>query len=80
MACGKPVVGTNVGGMRDTINEETGFLVEPGNSEEIAKYIKILYDENKRKRMGISARKRAVEEFDWSHITAKYMEVFERIK
>ncbi|MDD5617219.1 MAG: glycosyltransferase family 4 protein, partial [Candidatus Methanoperedens sp.] len=50
MACGKPVVGTNVGGMRDTINEKTGFLADPGNSEEIAEYIKILYDENKRKR------------------------------
>jgi glycosyltransferase involved in cell wall biosynthesis len=80
MACGKPVVGTNVGGMRDTINEETGFMVEPGNSLEIAKYIKILYDENKRKRMGISARKRVVEEFDWSCITQKYVGVINAIK
>lgn len=80
MACGKPVVGANVGGMRDTINEETGFLAEPGNSEEIAEYIKILYDENKRKKMGIRARKRAVEEFDWSRITPKYFGVINAIK
>ncbi len=80
MACGKPVVGTNVGGMKDTIDEETGFLADPGNSEEIAKYIKILYDENKRKRMGISARKRAVEEFDWSRIAQKYIGLINAIK
>jgi len=79
MACGKPVVGTNVGGMRDTINEETGFLADPGNSEEIEKYIKLLYNEDTRNRMGISARKRAVEEFDWDRIMDKYMDVFERI-
>jgi glycosyltransferase involved in cell wall biosynthesis len=80
MACGKPVVGTNVGGMRDTISKETGFMVEPGNSPEIAKYIKILYDEDTRKRMGISARKRAVEEFDWSYIVQKYVGVINAIK
>lgn len=74
MACGKPVVGTNVGGMRDTINEETGFLTEPGNSLEIAKYIKVLYDEGIRNRMGINARKRAVEEFEWGRIASEYME------
>lgn len=80
MACGKPVVGTRVGGMMDTIDEETGFLAEPRNSPRIAKYIKILNDENKRKRMGISARKRAVEEFDWSRIAQKYVGVINAIK
>jgi len=80
MACGKPVVGTNVGGMRDTINEETGFLAEPGNSEEIAKYIKLLYNKDTRKKMGISARKRAVEEFDWRCIAQKYVGVINAIK
>jgi glycosyltransferase involved in cell wall biosynthesis len=80
MACGKPVVGTRVGGMRDTINEETGFLAEPGNSEEIAKYIKLLYNENTRQKMGMAARKRALEEFDWRHIAQKYIGVINAIE
>lgn len=35
--CGKPVVATDVGGVRDTfINNKTGFLVQPGNADEFA--------------------------------------------
>ncbi len=75
MACGKPVVGTKVGGMRDTINKETGFLSEPRNSEEIVHYIKLLYNEDTRNEMGMNARKRALEEFDWGCIATEYIEV-----
>ncbi len=78
MACGKPVVGTRVGGMKDTISKETGFLAEPGNPEEITKYLKLLSNEDIRSRMGMSARRRAVEEFDWSRIAPKYLKNLKR--
>jgi glycosyltransferase involved in cell wall biosynthesis len=78
MACGKPVVGTKVGGMLDTIKDgETGFLVEPGNAKEIADRIRILRDEDKRAEMGKKARKRVVENFDWWVIAKRYQEVVE---
>ena len=80
MACGKPVIGTKVGGMMDTIKEgETGFLVEPGNAEEIADRIMILRDENKRAEMGIRGRKWVVDNFDWVAIGKGYKEVIGKL-
>lgn len=78
MACGKPVVGTKVGGMLDTIKDgETGFIVEHGNAEEIADRIMILKDENKRAGMEIRAREWVVENFDWMVIGKRYQEILE---
>lgn len=78
MACGKPVIGTKVGGMLDTIKDgETGFLVEVGNAEEIADRIMILRDGDKRAEMGEKARDRVVENFDWMVIGRKYQEIIE---
>lgn len=78
MACGKPVIGTKVGGMLDTVKEgETGFLVEPGNAEEIADRIIVLKAENKSVEMGKKARGWAVDNFDWVAIGKRYREVVE---
>lgn len=78
MACGKPVIGTKVGGMQDTIKDDkTGFLVEPGNAEELADRIMILKDENKRAVMGKRAREWVVDNFDWMVVGKGYQEVIE---
>ena len=60
MACGKPVVGSKLGGLMDQIeNGETGILVEPGNPEMLAKTISGLWNDDKRIcEMGIRARQR----------------------
>ena len=80
MACGKPVIGTKVGGMLDTVKDGgTGFLVESGNAEEIADRITSLRDKNKRVKMGIRAREWVVENFDWRMIGKEYQEVIEEI-
>ena len=36
MACGKPFVGTSVGGIPEVINDEVGYLAEPGNSDDLS--------------------------------------------
>jgi len=66
MACGKPAIGTNVGGIPETILEEVnGFLVEPKNSEEIAeKIVTLVRNPELRKQMGARGRKIAEERFD----------------
>lgn len=80
MACGKPVIGTKVGGMMDTIKDgETGFLVEPRNAKELADKIMILRDEDKRAEMGIRAREWVVENFDWMVIGKRYQEIIESL-
>lgn len=45
-ACSKPVIGSNLGGIPETVRtDETGILVEPANIEEIAEAVKKLYYE-----------------------------------
>lgn len=40
MACGTPVIGSNIGGIPSYLtHKRTGFLVTPGNTSQIAKYV-----------------------------------------
>ena len=54
----KPVIATNVGGIPELMQDnETGFLIERQNSDELTEKIKILVNnDDKRKRMGASGR------------------------
>ena len=82
LACGKVLIGTNIGGIAPIIKDGwNGFLVEPANEEELAEKIKYLIDRpRKREEMGKNSRKLAEEEFDWRIIAEKYLEVYEEIK
>jgi glycosyltransferase involved in cell wall biosynthesis len=68
MACGKPVVGSCIGGMLDTIVDgETGLHIQPGNSDQIAtSLIKILKNDTLRKELGQNAREKALTDFSYS--------------
>lgn len=61
MAAGRPVVGSRVAGIQNVIQDgETGFLVTPGNSEELARaVIALLRNPTLRAAMGDSGRTRA---------------------
>lgn len=65
MAMGKPVVTTGVGGNSEVvIDEVTGFLVMPGEPHIFAdRILRLLKDENLRKRMGEAGRRRIEEKF-----------------
>jgi glycosyltransferase involved in cell wall biosynthesis len=67
MACGLPVVGTKVGGMRETILDgETGLLVEPERPDLLAEAVVLLLNDSETaRRMGGKGRARAVEHFSW---------------
>ena len=82
LACGKPLVGTNVGGIVTMIKEGwNGFLVEPANEKQLAEKIKHLIDHpEKWEEMGRNSRKLAEDEFDWRKIAEKYLEVYEEVK
>jgi len=57
MACAKPVVGSNIGGITDQIVDGTGYLVEPANAQDLAEKIEMLWkDSNKVVQMGRKAR------------------------
>ncbi|MHC1568767.1 MAG: glycosyltransferase family 4 protein [Candidatus Syntropharchaeia archaeon] len=78
LASGKPLIGSNVGGIPAQIKDGwNGFLVEPGNEKQLAEKIRYLIDNaGERERMGKNSRKLAEEEFDWKKITERYLEVY----
>ena len=59
MATEKPVIGSYVGGIKDTIvHEKTGYHVPPKNPRKIAEFLlKILGDEKLKKKLGKNARR-----------------------
>ena len=71
MACGRPVIGSAVGGITYTIKDgETGFLVPPRDPEALADRLQLLFSQPELStQMGLAARKRVEREFTWS-ITA----------
>jgi len=81
LASGKPLIGSNVGGIPVQIKDGwNGFLVEPGNEKQLAEKIKYLMDHpEEREIMGRNSRKLAEEEFDWSKIAERYLEVYEGV-
>ncbi len=71
MACGRPVIGSAVGGITYTIKDgETGFIVPPRDPEALATRLEQLLSQPElSKQMGLAARKRVEREFTWT-ITA----------
>ena len=81
MACGKPVVGTRVGGIPDQIiNGYNGFLVNPRSPSEIAEKIIWLIDNpEEAKRMGMNGRKLVEEKFDIEKRIKQIISLYEKI-
>ncbi|MET0082767.1 MAG: glycosyltransferase family 4 protein [Sedimenticola sp.] len=78
MACGLPLVGTEVGGIPVLIDEgTTGFLVPPGNPQRLGEQMHTLaQDASLRQSMGSRSREKAVTEFSWKNIAARTAEIY----
>ena len=81
-ACEKPVVTTNTTSMPEVIkNNETGFLVEPGNARELAAAItRLLSDSTLRKEFGESGRRRMAQLFSKKLRKEKLSELLTSLK
>jgi starch synthase len=73
MASGKPLIGTRVGGILNQIRDGwNGFLVDPGDKQQIADSIKYLLDNPKEmEKMGRNSREYAVQNFSWRKVAEK---------
>jgi len=80
MALGKPVVATDGGGTNElVVQNETGFLVEQGNVEEMTDRIKYLLDnEEQAAAMGEAGRRRIVEEFGFENMMDRYVNLYRK--
>ena len=65
MSLGKPIIGSNIGGIKELINDGiTGFLFKMGSKEDLKEKIEYLSKRPKLIQiMGVEARKRALKEF-----------------
>jgi glycosyltransferase involved in cell wall biosynthesis len=71
MAHARPVVATDVGGLRDlVVDGETGLVIPPRRPEALrAALERLLGDEELRGRLGAAGRERAREHFSWQAVT-----------
>lgn len=81
MAAGKPVVATSVGGNPELVrNGVTGFLVSPGNDQELAKCMKhLLTDAELSKMMGAAGRKQVECEHQMSGMVKAYSDLYQEL-
>jgi len=80
MSVGRPVVASNVGGIPEWLDDGVnGFLVEPGNSKQIAeKVIRLFSDRKLLEKMGENARKKA-EQFSIEKHVIKIENIYEKL-
>ncbi len=81
MACGRPVIGSAVGGITFTIKDgETGLLVPPKKPEALAMALKELLSQPERcVEMGQAARQRIEHEFTWSIVAMRTAALYETL-
>ncbi|VVB89281.1 Trehalose synthase [uncultured archaeon] len=78
MACGIPVIGSNIGGITDIIrNKENGLLVEPENPKDIAdKIIMLLSEEKLKQKFSKNGLETVKEKFSWDVVINRFVEVY----
>jgi N-acetyl-alpha-D-glucosaminyl L-malate synthase BshA len=81
MACGLPVISSNIGGLPELIrHNETGFIAGIGDIERMAKYvIDLLPNQRKYDLFSLNARNRALNVFNKSKIVPLYEEHYKKI-
>jgi glycosyltransferase involved in cell wall biosynthesis len=81
MACGLPVVASDVGGIPDQVADgQNGFLVAVGDAVQMAGRIQMLVNDRPlRNELGRRALERAREEFSVERMTKNYLDWYQTI-
>jgi len=80
MACGKPVVTTDTGGVRYLVDEQGGRRVPVGDADGLATaLIEILGCPALQRTMGLHNRARAIAEYDWDVIIDQLERIYEQV-
>ncbi len=81
MACGTPVVGSNVGGIKFTVRDgENGYLVPPNDPGALAERIAHLYQNPKLLSvLSRQAIRRANDLFTWQRVTGAVADLYEEV-
>lgn len=81
MACGTPVIAFDTCGLPDIVShQETGWLANAFDTEDLAKGIQwVLEDESRNRSLGRTARLSAVEKYSYPVVAAQYMELYHAV-
>ena len=81
MACGTPVIGSAVGGIKSTVIDcETGYLVPPDDPPTLADRLAWLAQHPQTaQRFGWAGMRRAYRDFTWREIGARIARIYERV-
>lgn len=69
MACGRPVVGVNAGGVAETVDDSVGQLARSADPDDYAEAIAALFERDI-DALGAAARVKTVEQFAWGRVFA----------
>ena len=80
MACGKPAICSNTGGMPEiVVDGVTGLVVPPGDTAALRGALEFLRDNPALAReMGIAGRNRVSDQFTWSSVVGRCLAAYER--
>ncbi len=67
MACGRPVVGVNAGGVAETVDDTVGQLATSADADAYAQAVEALFARDI-EAIGRAAREKAVSQFAWSRV------------
>lgn len=81
MACGKPVITSNLPGARTVVSDgKDGLLVRPGDGDDLADKIRVLLDDPQHRReMGEQGRAKVEAKYAWPRIIPKLVRVYEDV-
>jgi mannosylfructose-phosphate synthase len=80
MACGRPVIASKLGGIRNVLDHgKNGLLVDPSDREEFAEaMIKLLSDKEKAGEIGKNAHQLVLDEFSWEAIAERHLALYKK--
>ena len=80
LACGTPVVGTDVGDLRDVIRQgETGYIVSGNSPHQLADKIALLLSQPRRDTESTLAIRASVSRFSWSNVAETIIREFQLV-
>lgn len=79
LACGLPVITTDVGAIRDYVDEDCAVLVPPKDTNRLADEIqRLLQNDSLRAAMTLNCRRKALH-FDWRQISKQMIKVYQQV-
>jgi glycosyltransferase involved in cell wall biosynthesis len=81
MAMGKGIVASRLGQIGEVLSDgETAVMVEPGNVDELRNaMVRLIADEELRKRLGANAREAAVKNHTWVHNARRVLDAYHEL-